>query len=311
MDARQIALGIDIGGTRVKIGIVNKDGQLLDKISIPTGQLEPFWTQLSKRCEELLGRHQLGWFQVMGVGIGVPGLIDAHTGHLYMAPNLKWYDVNVHSQAKEVFPVPVQVENDANMAALAESWLGTGRGLDSFVMLTIGTGVGSGLIIGGRIYKGTGVASELGHMVLEKDGPPCCCGSRGCLETFASGPAMLNYMEQLQAETGSKAIKTTTVKELFNQADTGNALAAQTIERAATYLGIGVANIINALCPQVIALGGGVSKGGERLMQPMLAEVAVRALAAPLKKVKIVPAHLQNDAGMIGGGGLFWLGGER
>lgn len=306
MQMEQMAMGIDIGGTNVKVGLVDKEGKLFLSSTIPTSELKLFWVDLVKFCEKILIKANISWKQVLGVGIGIPGLIDGQ-GHLHMAPNLHWHNINVIEAASQVFPVPVKTENDANLAALGEHWVGAGKNSSSFIMITVGTGIGSGFIINDELYKGTGFATELGHMVINTDGPSCNCGNRGCLETLAAAPALVNSTKKFMKIKGEQGNAThLTVKQIFNMAHKGNHAAIQGITETAMYLGIGLANIINILSPEVVAVGGGVSAGGKLFLEPMLREAEQRTLKPIYPKVKIVPAALGNKAGMIGGANLFF-----
>ncbi|MDW7675090.1 MAG: ROK family protein [Bacillota bacterium] len=304
----KLALGIDIGGTTVKLGLIDQDGLVVSSISFSSKlSQQQLWSEILRQSETMLRKHNIEWDMIIGAGIGIPGLVDTARHFVHSAPNLGWTDYHLQPILADLFPVPYKIENDANLAALGEFWAGAGKGKRSLVMITVGTGIGSGFITNGQIYRGEGVATEMGHMVIDPNGPACCCGSWGCLESLAASPALIRNMTNLLGENKQGEVVKPTVREIFSMAREGNELAKKAIKITANYLGIGIANIVNIFNPEVILLGGGVSEGGELFLEPMLAEVRRRALGSSLAKTSIIPAALKNKAGIVGGGALFWL----
>ncbi|MBS4025054.1 MAG: ROK family protein [Clostridia bacterium] len=313
----KIVAGIDIGGTSIKMGLVNRAGALLAIEVIPTRlrdsrENSSFWARIAGACDRLLKRRGFNWQSVLGVGIGIPGLLDSHQGLVYLAPNLGWENKSLFPEVQKMFPVQVKIENDANLAALGEAWAGSGRGLDSMVMITVGTGIGSGFIYRNQIYKGQGLGTEMGHMVIDRNGPKCSCGNNGCLEALAAAPALTRRMtalirEQLPVGLGESGDSKVTVREIFARAEKGDRLALAAINETAACLGIGIAGIINIFNPQQVVVGGGVSQGGDLFFRPLLAEVQRRSLPVVYQQTAIVPAALGNQAGVVGAGALFYL----
>jgi glucokinase len=312
----KIVVGIDIGGTSIKMGLVNCAGALLATEVMPTRLRDSredsfFWTRIAGTCDRLLKRRGFNWQSVLGVGIGIPGLLDSHQGLVYLAPNLGWENKSLFPEVQEMFPVQVKIENDANLAALGEAWVGSGRGLDSMVMITVGTGIGSGFIYQNQIYKGQGLGTEMGHMVIDRNGPKCSCGSTGCLEALAAAPALIRRMtalirDHLPEELEERGNYQLTVREIFAQAEKGDRLALAAINETAGCLGVGIAGIINIFNPQQVVVGGGVSQGGGLFFEPLLAEVKRRSLPAVYRQTSIVLAALGNQAGVVGAGALFY-----
>jgi glucokinase len=311
----KIAVGIDIGGTSIKTGLVSPAGRLLATDVISTRRIGEsndsfFWMKIADTCFQMLKGCGLDWQSVLGVGIGIPGLLDSEKGLVFLAPNLGWENKSLFPVVQQVFPVQVKIENDANLAALGEAWAGSGRGLDSMVMITVGTGIGSGFIYQKQIYKGQGIGTEMGHMVIDRNGPKCSCGNTGCLEALAAAPALTRRMaalirEQLPQGPEQKDNAQLTVREIFARAEQGDSLALAAINETAVCLGVGIAGIINIFNPQQVVVGGGVSQGGDLFFQPLLAEVKRRALPAAYRQTAIVPAALGNQAGVMGAAALF------
>jgi glucokinase len=255
---------------------------------------------------------------VVAVGFGIPSLMDQRTGVARLAVNLPLVDIRFGNVMAERLGLPVFVDNDANVAALAEHRAGAAQGFTEVVLLTIGTGIGGGLILRGELYRGSsGAAAELGHMVIDINGPPCQgnCPNRGCVETMASGTALAREARQAasdqpdsglaRAQANGYELTGPLVTELAHD---GDAAALGVLELIGTRLGVAIASFVNIFNPQVVVVGGGVMAAGDLLLEPARAVVAARALGPPREEVRIVPAALGVEAGMIGAAVLAYDG---
>jgi glucokinase len=259
---------------------------------------------LAQAVEEI--RAQIPDRPIVGLGVAAPGPLDPETGIVYQAPNLpRWHDVSLAEQLQALTHLPVYIGNDANLAALAEARHGAGRGARNLVFLTVSTGVGSGIVADGRLLLGEhGAAAEAGHMAISLDGPPCPCGNRGCLEAYASGTALVNRaLEAIAAGRESSLVQLgedLDAKQIEEAANHGDALAEELIDQAGTALGIGVRNLLHLFNPTVVVIGGGVSRIGARLWDPMWRVVEADAMSQYRQDLRIVPAELGDDMGLIG-----------
>lgn len=288
-------IGIDIGGTAIKSCILDENGNIKKELTEPTPQnLEG----LKKKIKEILCNLSLNQ-NPSGVGIGIAGFIDMKEWILRRSPNIRFLDgIELLSFFKEIIDTPFTVDNDANMAAWGEFKRGAGVGVKNMVHITLGTGVGSGIIIDGNLFHGSsGYGAEFGHTVVNPDGIPCNCGGKGCVETEASASKIVrNYLEL----TGKK--ENLSSENIYHLAKNGDRLAIEAFRIAGYYLGIGLSNLINLLNPELIVLGGGVISAGEFIMKPVTEEIERRTIKFSLQNVKIVPALLGNKAGMLGAG---------
>jgi glucokinase len=247
---------------------------------------------------------------VKGVGVGTPGPIDSRKGVIFSAPNLPGFtNAPVKTILQRKTGLAVHLENDANAAAFGEHWAGAGKGVSEMIMLTLGTGVGGGIILGGKLYSGCGdTAGEFGHMVIDPSGPLCGCGQRGCLEQYGSATAIARRArEAVLAGTQSSMLTmaegdpSKISSRLVHQAALdGDVLARQVWKDTSVFLGIGIANLVNIFNPQMVVLGGGVMLAGSDLLGPVRQEVLNRAFERPASMAKIVAAKLGDDAGVIG-----------
>lgn len=304
-------IGVDLGGTQIRAALTDDNGTILKRFSTLTRARETRDKVIAriKVCirEVLRGVERS---DVLGIGIGVPGTVNPWTGVMSFATNIpcleKWAP---RDDLTDEFGLPVHVGNDAKLAALGEYRFGAGQGVRSLVYLTISTGIGGGVIDGGRLLLGArGWATELGHTIVEPRGPRCACGNIGCLEALAAGPAIARHAVEL-LQSGQSSIlsimaqgdlQRITSREVVAAASEGDGLARQVIERAAFYLGIGMVNFIHSFDPQVIIVGGGVSKAGDLLFAPVRAVIAERAMAQEWRDIPIVPAQLGDDVGLLG-----------
>jgi len=310
-------IGIDLGGTKIHVVACDQNGQVLARARRDTKQWkgrEAVIDRMVSMVEDLLADNDLPRRDLLGVGIGAPGLVDPDSGILYSSVMLPgWYDVPLAATLGGRLRTDIVVDNDANAAAYGEWWIGAGRGANTLVCLTIGTGIGGGLIINGQLYRGPdGTASEFGHMSIEYDGIECICGSRGCLGMLASGTAMAR-MAREAIESGRKTAMTSLVKgqiqhitgEIVAQAaEQGDPLAGEIVDQIARYLGIGIANLVNIFNPDKVVLSGGVAQIGDRLFNRVREEAEKRSFDVPFRRVQILPASLGLDAGAIGMAGI-------
>ncbi|XID95870.1 ROK family glucokinase [Paenibacillaceae bacterium WGS1546] len=309
-DSRYYA-GVDIGGTGIKAAIVDEAGEPVVQAEIPTS-LDGFHAvclQIAQLVDSMLERSGLDRDLLLGVGLGVPGYVDPKRGFVHESPNLGWRDVPLKDRIGELTGLPTEVENDANAAAFGEQWRGAGRGVQDMAMITLGTGVGCGIIAGGRIVHGTsGFAGEIGHMkVKPKSGEPCVCGKTGCLETTSSGLAILKAARAaMTRQSGSVlhrlagASGKLTVKTVFDAAKDGDRAAEEAIGEAGFYLGVALANFANLLNPGKIVIGGGISAAADYFIPLIRESFNAFALDIVRENTAIVTARLGNAAGFTG-----------
>lgn len=305
-------LGIDIGGTKLAVGLVTPAGELVAQDRVPTLASEgpdQVIVRLIDLCRRVVAQAGIAWSQVLAAGVGCGGPLDPRTGVIKDPPNLPgWVEVPLVRLLEEALGVPVYLDNDANAAALGEHRFGAGRGVANMVYLTISTGVGGGVVVGGQLYQGeNGNAGEIGHMSLVFDGRPCNCGSRGCLEAYASGTsiaarareAVLAGEESLLVSlAGSpEAITGETVMAAMQQNDR---LALRIWEETMEILGAGVANVINIFNPRRVVLGGGITNFGDLLFEPVRRIALGRAMGPLAEVVEILPAELGGEVGILG-----------
>ena len=304
-------IGIDVGGTNVKIALVNEKGGIVYSNSIPTRAemgYEYTVNSMKEAIKELLKETNTSAKVVEGMGFGFPGQIDCKKGIVRLAPNIPgWVDVPIAEIMEKEFGIPTRVDNDVRCAALGELNFGAGKGCENLVCITVGTGIGSGLIINGKLVRGaSNAAGEIGHIKLDMTGGPLCgCGDRGCLEAFASGPSIV-----AMAEEYIKGGKSTKYRELANPditpyvvsvaAQQGDPVAKRIFTIIGEYIGVGLASVVNLLNPEKIIIGGGVAAAGDILMTPIKETLVKRAMPISGGAVEVVPAQLGNTAGVIG-----------
>lgn len=285
-------IGIDIGATKIAFGLVkipDSRFQILDSVKVKTPkEKKKALRVIIENIKSLMTQ------KVKGIGIGMPGSLDRQGGIIRFAPNLSdWKNLDLKKPLEKEFKVPVVFDNDANCFALAEAKFGVAKGLNYVVGLTIGSGLGGGIIVDGSIYHGKNFAGEIGHMTIISDGPKCGCGNRGCLEVYVSGPAIVRRYKKL---TGVKKSPVEIEQESYEKSKINYAL--KTIEETGRYLGIGLANICNILNPEMIVLGGGVSRT-KTLYNPAIREMKKRVLPFA-KGTPVVQSKLGDKAGVIG-----------
>ncbi|MBP1931022.1 ROK family glucokinase [Ammoniphilus resinae] len=302
-------VGIDLGGTAIKMGICTIDGQILGELERPTpkGSYVDVLKTFRTMVDELLQGLGLTKNQLTGIGVGVPAFLDVKKGFVYEIVNLGWKNVSLKEELEKLFQLPCYVDNDANTAALGEMWLGAGRGSNELICLTIGTGIGGGLILNGHIYHGAiGMAGEIGHLpVRPVGGRPCNCGGHGCLETETSASAMVYYAKEAATKPGrlkelSDKMGTITAKDVIELAKQGDPASIQILDQVSYYLGLSLAQLANVLNPQKIIIGGGVSKAGHFLLDRVRTHFIHFAIKKIGESTEIVTAELGNQAGWLG-----------
>jgi len=293
--SRPLYAGFDLGGTQLKFGLADQAGDLIFKGSVDTPSTIDGLMELLKTTWQDLRRSVTG--SVAACGFGFPGIFSLRERKILKSPNYPGLDnLDLFGALSRFIEVPFWVDNDANLAAYGEWACGAGRGTQSLVLLTIGTGIGSGIILEGELWHGKcGFAGELGHVVVNPEGEICKCGVRGCLETESAAAKIIkNYLEIRKIKENLSA------EEIYRRAKEGEAAARQSFSRAGYYLGIGLGIVINFLNPEMIILGGGVMNTGEYLLAPALEEARKRSYEASFACCKIERAVLGNDAGVIG-----------
>ena len=305
---KKYCFGIDVGGTTVKMGLFTTEGELLDKWEIPTRKEDGgayILNDVAASVEAKLAEKNIAKEDVAGAGIGVPGpTLD--TGYVSICVNVGWKDKNPANELSELLSIPVKAGNDANVAALGEMWKGGGEGYLDVVLLTLGTGVGGGIIINGEIAPShRGVGGELGHITVNPDEEATCnCGNHGCLEQYASATGVVRIAKKLLAaskeESSLRTLETVTAKDVFDAAKAGDHLAVEAVEVLGKYLGLVVANVALTVDPDVFVIGGGVSKAGQVLIDVITKYYHKFAKIIGDNKAKVVLAKLGNDAGIYG-----------
>ncbi len=315
-------IGIDLGGTNIAIGLCDENLKIVDKASVPTGADRDgklIVKDMADLSRALIERNNLTLDDVEYVGIATPGAANAKTGVVEYANNLPFVKFPIADVFKEFLPVKqVLIANDANAAALGESLVGSAKGTSTSVMITLGTGVGGGIVIDGKLFGGgiDGFGAELGHSVIVKDGRQCSCGRRGCWETYSSATGLTNMTKEKMAELKFKALPSLLFEEAekegkvsartaFNAMRRGDKYGAELVKEYIEYLAVGITDMINIFQPEVLSIGGGVSNEKEYLTAPLIEIVNNEQYTrANLVKTKIVTATLGNDAGIIGAAGL-------
>ena len=292
-------IGVDLGGTNLRTALVTPEGNVLEKYKEATDASAGYQRvieQLIRSIERQRNNAGKRGLAVSTVGVGAPGVIHANRGVVVKSPNFPdWNNLPLKQLLETSIALPVCIENDANAAALGEQWRGAGKGIGSMILLTLGTGVGGGIILDGRIWEGAdGMAGEIGHMTLVPEGRKCGCGNRGCLEMYASARGIvMSYREGRERSE-------VTAEQIYNDARAGDALARSVMSEMGRFLGIGMASLINIFNPEMIVVGGGVRDAWNLFIETARQEIRERAFAYPAERTQIVPSSLGDDAGMIG-----------
>lgn len=310
----QYRLGIDLGGTAFKIGLVDEEYRIVAHTSRPTRQhersFEDVVSDMADAARELAAEYGLSVEQLTGIGIGAPGCVDQASGDLLFAGNLNWFDKPLRRELEKRLGVPVHVGNDADCAIIGETLAGAARGRKNVLMLTLGTGVGGGMIIDGRMFAGTnGTGGELGHVPLVHNGAPCTCGLKGCLEAYASVTAFLHYTRLAMEAHPESAMNAHAASRggvvdgltAFDCAKQGDEAAIGVIDTYTTYVAAGIGGFVNVFRPEIVLIGGGISAQGPALMDPINAKLPNYVFASTrLPLPQVTAATLGNDAGIIG-----------
>lgn len=310
----RFVIGVDLGGTKISTALVNLSGKIIYHKILPTnverGE-KAILNTVTVLVKDMMKNCELNIREIKGIGIGAPGPLDLIKGEILCTPNLPFKNFNIVNPLKSVFDLPVYLENDANAAALGEYMFGAGRGSKNMIFITVSTGIGAGAVLNGKLYRGnTQNALEIGHMTLEKDGPICNCGNRGCAEVLASGTAIAREAKKViesGAPTSLRKYGRITAKEVFKEAGCGDVKSAEVLDRALNYLGICVANVMNCFDPEVLIIGGGVSEGGNIVVDKVKEVVEKRCFRVISENTKILRAELGTNAGVIGAAALVIL----
>ena len=315
-------VGLDIGGTNMVVGLVPLEGGVAVGVrklpTLPAAGGEDVVRRAveaaEESMEEVFRTAGGGRDQVAGIGIGAPGPLNRETGILLEAPNLGWRDFPLRSLVSDGLGLPAAVDNDANCATFGEWWMGAGRGSTILVGLTLGRGTGGGLVINGELYHGASdAAGEFGHTTIDSTGRKCKCGNYGCLEAYASGPNIAaRAVEGIESGAESVLVELVdgdlgriTAATVYEGVVMDDPYAHEVMKETAKFLGVGVANLINALNPDMVVIAGGVTRAGDHLFVPLIKEVRRRAFRSAVDACRIVPAALPETAGVIGAAGIF------
>lgn len=303
----QYCFGVDVGGTTVKLGLFTEEGQMLSQWSIDTRKEEQgkyVLSDVAASLQEKMEQNNLGKEDFIGIGIGVPGPVTSD-GVVNHCVNLGWGKVNVEKELEALTGLPVKAGNDANVAALGEAWQGGGKGYEDVIMVTLGTGVGGGVILDGKILTGNrGAAGEIGHIfVNSNETDHCNCGKRGCLEQYASATGIVKEAKRILKEyeqpSSLRSIPDFSAKDIFDQAKEGDELANVAVNRLCEYLGIALSHVAEVVDPQAFVIGGGVSKAGSILTEN-ISKYYNEYVMMPLRDKVFCLAQLGNDAGIYG-----------
>ncbi|MGH7483900.1 MAG: ROK family protein [Longimicrobiales bacterium] len=317
-------VGVDLGGTNIVVGVLPLDGGNGDVLALRSMSTEPqrgakfvvdrIVGMIDEAIERVLAEHGGERADVAGVGIGSPGPLNRATGTIINTPNLGWRNFPLRDLVSNAVGLPATLDNDANCATYGEWWVGAGRHVSTLVGLTLGTGIGGGIVLDGRIFHGiTDSAGEIGHMTIDSTGRKCKCGNYGCLEAYCSGPAIaLRAVEGIEAGAESLLpdlvqgrLEEITAATVYEGVVLGDPYANEVMRETAKLLATGIGNIINVLNPEMIVIAGGVTRAGDHLFVPLRAEVRRRAFRSSEEACEILPATLQGTAGVIGAAGVF------
>jgi glucokinase len=314
-------VGVDLGGTNIVVGTVAEDGSALHGLlSEPTPVQEgpdAVVEHIARLIKASIAKSRTevkDGLELLGVGIGAPGPLDTHRGIVRLAPNLGWHDMPLRDRVEKAVGMRAALDNDANCATLGEAWLGAARGGRIVVGITIGTGIGGGLVIDGKLFHGASdVAGEIGHTTIDSTGRRCKCGNYGCLEAYASGPNIaLRAVEGIESGSPSRLpeyvngdLTAITAQTVYQAAHDGDEFALEVVRETARLLGAGLANIINIINPDVVVICGGVTLAGDRLFVPLRREVTRRAFKPAVEACRIVAGSLPGTAGVFGAAAAF------
>jgi glucokinase len=296
-----VIAGVDIGGTKIAVGMVDDDGNVLSKLESPTDVSLVYANGLKRIADMLRETAHAAGMKISGIGVGSTGPVNPFTGAFGDVDFLpQWRGKNLVQDLARIFDTRVALENDADAGALAEADWGAGRNKSRLIYVTVGTGIGGAIVLGGELYRGVdGAHPELGHQVIDPSGPLCSCGFRGCWEALAAGPAMVAWFKNNTA-TDSRNGEVITAKRICQLAQQGNELALQAVEREAHYLGLGLANLVNLFTPDTIVLGGSVMKSAALFVDGIRKVIRQGCRFVPFEKTELALASLGDDVNLIG-----------
>lgn len=304
-------VGIDLGGTKVRAALADKDGRLLVRMEMGTeGEKGP--GHVINKMVDLVKQvtKDVHMENVAGIGVAAPGPLDVHTGVVLRAPNMPgWINIPLRERLTQLLKKPIYLDNDANAAAIGEQRFGAGQGVQNLVYMTVSTGIGGGIIAHGRILHGMrGLAGEVGHMIIDAKGAKCGCGNSGCLEALASGTAIARQAVQL-IESGLPTVLTEMVNDdltkitaelVTKAAEEGDGMCQELLQRAGENIGIGIVNLFHLFNPEVVVIGGGVSQAGDLIFTPIRETVEKRAMQGYHEGIPVIPSPLGDDVGLYG-----------
>ncbi len=313
MERKQLAIGIDLGGTKILTALIDDNGNVVDRTEMPTNVEQGGQVVIDRvlsSVQTILEQNQENLPHIRGIGVATAGVIDTKTNSIIMASNLGLENAPIGRFIEERFGLPVHIGNDANVAAVGEWVWGAGKGHQDVIYITVSTGIGAGIISGGKLVKGVGdSAGEFGHISIDLNGPKCACGNYGCLENYASGTAIANLARQ-KIEAGEKSrlenqdVSSLTAKQVAEAALAGDALAIRVFEQAGYYIGAGIANLIHLFNPEIIVIGGGVMNAEQVLLPAIRKTVKDRCIPMMEKQARLVRAVLGPESGVKGAAGL-------
>jgi glucokinase len=307
--SKKYAIGIDLGGTNLRVALVSEEGEIVRKVKKSSSE-EVLGSLLGSLLESI---DEVNNGKIVGIGLGVAGIIDRKNGRVFSSPNLRAVEgIDLIHGIHQKFPVPVFIENDANVAALGEKVSGAGKNFENFVLLTLGTGIGGGIIHKGELLD---VSAEVGHMSINAEADKCPCGNIGCLENYASARAMIaravamleKGTESMLKECCKGSIYKITPEDIYNSALEGDTLSREILREAGRALGVGLANLINILSPEAIILAGGLVGAWNIYVQEAIREASRRAFKDLFDAVKIIPSSLRDEAGVVGAASLVFM----
>lgn len=315
-----LVVGVDVGGTKIAAAVVDAVGQMCGRVQVPTDVrgAEATLESIAEAIRRALSAAGVARGDVLAAGLGIPGKVDPEAGVGILSVNLGWRDVPVKALLEARLGMPCTLENDVKAATLGEGRFGAGRGRRNFIYLSVGTGIAAGLILDGRLYRGsTGMAGEVGHAIIDPHGPRCKCGARGCLEAVASGPAIAARAKEALRTSRPTLLRDwaagpdgqVTAEQVFAAAAQGDPVAQEVVEGAGTYLGLAISQLIMAFDPQLVVLGGGVAQGGDLLLQAIHRELHRQAEESFVFREMLKPECVQltalgTDVGILGAAAL-------
>ncbi len=308
----RLYLGVDLGGTSITVGLVDEAGKVLDWINFPTlaerGH-QPIIQEIAQRAKELCRKEAGHYEMVAGVGVGSPGPLDLKTGTVIFTPNLKWKNVPLRDMLSALLDKPVVVDGDAVAATYGEWWAGAGQPYRDMVGITLGTGVGGGIVLDGRVHHGfLGVGGHLGHMIIVTNGRPCTCGANGCLEAYASATAIVDRSREALCRHPASILRRSegglTSKMIFEAAQRGDQFAQRIFDETGFFLAVGINNLLNILNPEAVIILGSVAKAGDTLFRPLKTHLKSIAFPHVFEETRILRGTLDQFSGVIGAAGL-------